>query len=153
MNVYLVRHGEAEEGADDSSRVLSERGREDVRKVADHLGKQHIVLKRIYHSGKTRARQTAEIFAEYMNPEQGVSQTDGLAPTDSPEIWQKKSSGTAEDILLVGHLPHLGKLASSMLCGSKEKNVITFAAGGALCMVRSEDDMWSLQWLLTPSIL
>ena len=63
MMLYLVRHGDAV-GADvNPTRPLSEEGREEVLKVAHHLKKNRIEVDHIWHSGKVRAIETAEIIA------------------------------------------------------------------------------------------
>jgi phosphohistidine phosphatase len=55
-----------------------------------------------------------------------------------------------EDTVLVGHLPHLGSLASLLLCGDKEKNVIDFKMGGVVCLKRLNDGKWSVEWMIVP---
>ncbi|MDH5202552.1 MAG: hypothetical protein OEZ31_08980 [Nitrospirota bacterium] len=51
--------------------------------------------------------------------------------------------------MLVGHLPHLGKLACLLLCGDIEKNIVTFKMDGIGCLKRDNKD-WSLQWKILP---
>jgi len=67
MNLYLVQHAEAKRKEEDPERPLSEKGRVDIRKVAVYIaGHINIKVSAIIHSGKTRARQTAEALAEYL---------------------------------------------------------------------------------------
>jgi len=61
LRVYLVRHGKAKSKEEDPERHLTERGAEEVRRVARFLAAAGIQVSKILHSGKTRARQTAEI--------------------------------------------------------------------------------------------
>jgi phosphohistidine phosphatase SixA len=66
VRVYLVQHGLAESADDDPLRPLTGEGADDVSRVArlatSRLGVQ---AERIVHSGKTRARETAEIWLRY----------------------------------------------------------------------------------------
>ena len=66
MRLYLVQHGEALPKQVDPERPLSERGRSDVARVADFLKGAGIRVTRVAHSGKTRARQTAELLASFV---------------------------------------------------------------------------------------
>jgi phosphohistidine phosphatase len=113
----------------------------------------NVKASRIYHSGKTRAMQTAQILADHLNPEKGMSETDSLAPMDDPALWAKRIAGMSEDIMLVGHLPYLAKLAGLLLCGDKEKMFIDFKMGGIVCLKRFDDSRWAVGWMIVPEIL
>ncbi|MEW6003381.1 MAG: phosphohistidine phosphatase SixA [Nitrospirota bacterium] len=153
MFLYLVQHAEAKREEEDPSRGLSGKGRQDIRKVASHAAKLNLKLSQIFHSGKTRALQTAEVLAGNLKPEKGISQTDGIAPLDDPRIWGERLKGMREDIMLVGHLPHLGKLASLLISGDPERNIVSFKMAGIICLKRDEGGNWFLQWMITPDIV
>ena len=106
----------------------------------------------IYHSGKTRAAQTAQIFADYLKPGKGPSQTDSLAPMDDPETWAKRIAGMDEDVMLAGHLPYLARLAGLLLCGDKEKTCVDFKMGGLVCLKRLDDGRWAVEWMIVPEM-
>jgi phosphohistidine phosphatase len=152
MNLYLVQHGEAMNKEVDPVRPLSEGGRQDVTKVAEFVAKNcGMTLSRIQHSGKLRARQTAEIFAaRFALPEPLTS--DGLAPLDDPSIWSRRLPAINADIMLVGHLPHLAKLAGALLHGEAAVAPIAFRMGGIVALAR-EEGHWSLQWMVVPDML
>ncbi len=149
MFLYLVQHAEAKREEEDTARGLTEKGIQDIRKVSATVANLNITVSQIFHSGKTRALQTAEVLAEYLKPEKGLVETNGLAPLDEPEILAGRISEMDDDTVLVGHLPHLGRLASLLLCGDKEKNVIDFKMGG-VCLKRLEDGRWSVEWMIIP---
>jgi phosphohistidine phosphatase len=149
MRVYLVQHGEAKKEEEDPLRPLSESGREDVQRVAKYAENLDINANKIFHSGKLRAKQTAEILAEKLNIEQ-VIETEELAPKADPKVWEDRLSGIDEDVILVGHLPHLSKLSGSLLCGDEEKETVIFRMGGIVCLERNGDGHWSVQWMITP---
>lgn len=153
MILYLVQHAEAKSEEEDPSRGLTEKGFQDIKKIAEYVSRFNIRVSRIFHSGKTRALQTARVLADYLKPEKGISETDGLAPLDEPEIWAERISKMDDDIILVGHLPHLGRLSSLILCGGKEKNIIDFKIGGIMCLEKFEDGNWSIEWIITPGVI
>jgi phosphohistidine phosphatase len=153
MFLYLVQHGEAKREEEDPSRPLSDKGGEDVKRVASYVSRLNLEIKEVFHSGKARAKQTAELLAGIMRIAKGISHTDGLFPLDDPVVWAERLKGEKESLMLVGHLPHLGKLSSLLLSGDKEKNIISFKMGGIVCLKRDEVGIWSLQWMITPEIL
>jgi phosphohistidine phosphatase len=154
MNLYLVQHGEAMPEKEDPQRPLSEKGRRDIKTTASFVSQRgHIRAHIVLHSGKTRALQTAQILAEHANPPDGVKQADGLAPLDDPSIWAGRLSEITEDLILVGHLPHLEKLASLLLCGTAEKKMVDFRMAGIVCLGRDETGNWTLQWIIIPDML
>jgi len=152
MLLYLVQHGDAKREEEDPSRPLSEKGIRDVKGVASHISRLNIGVEEILHSGKLRAKQTAEIMAEKLKIEKGISETDGLAPMDDASIWAERLNKRTNSLMLVGHLPHLGKLASLLLCSEKERNFVAFKMGRVVCLKRN-DTGWSLQWMITPETL
>ncbi len=154
MKLYLVQHGKAKSKEEDPSRPLSEKGTEDVRQVvafvAEHM---QVQVTSILHSGKARAQQTAHILAEYLNPPEGIKMTEGLEPLAAPSIWSERLAKTEEDLMLVGHLPHLSKLSARLICQDEEKEVIQFHRGGIVCLERNELGLWSVNWMITPDLL
>jgi phosphohistidine phosphatase len=153
MILYLVQHAEAKRKEEDPARDLTEKGRRDVQKEAGYLGKLNLPLSRIFHSGKTRALSTANILAASLNPAEGIVETIGLAPLDSPEDWAGRLETMDEDIMLVGHLPHLGKLAARLLCGHEEKSPLNFKMAGVACLRRDEARQWAVDWMLIPELI
>lgn len=157
MFLYLVQHAEAKTEEEDPSRPLSEKGERDIRKVALHLSRLNFKITRILHSRKLRAKQTAEILSEYTRPSESTAESDGLAPLDDPSSWSDRlkyvTASVTENIALVGHLPHLGKLASLLLCGEPDRNIVSFRMGSVVCLERDEKGNWALQWMITPEVL
>lgn len=150
MLAYLLQHAEAKREEEDPSRPLSEKGLQDINRVASYVSKLDIKTEMIFHSAKLRAKQTAAVLFEYLKPVRGMSEVDGLSPLDNPDIWARRLKDMPEDIIVVGHLPHLGRLASLLLCGNPEKNALSFKMAGIVCLKREETGAWSLQWMLTP---
>ena len=149
----MVQHAEAKPQAEDPARPLSEKGQEDIRRVANFIKAKGIEVSKIFHSGKLRAKQTAEALAEGISSAGGVEQAEGLASLDDPGIWMNRLKEELEDLVLVGHLPYLSKLAGLLLAGDPERKVVEFRNGGVVCLERDEDGNWSVGWVLTPELL
>jgi phosphohistidine phosphatase len=153
MNVYLVQHAEAISDQEDPLRPLSAKGREDITRVAAYLSQLNIPVSKIFHSTKLRAKQTAEILFEHLKPSRGVSEADGLSPLDDPALWAERLRDLPDGIILAGHLPHLARLASLLLCGDIDKNIVSFRMAGVVCLQRDDMGSWLLQWMLTPDVV
>jgi phosphohistidine phosphatase len=153
MFLYLIQHGEAVSKDKDPERPLSSTGVEEVGRVAAYVAANCgvVVGTSIHHSGKLRARQTAEIIATALNLP-GPEQADGLKPMDDPAIWQSRLANSSQNQVLVGHLPYMSRLASLLLIGDPGKNIVQFKMGGIVALKRDED-LWSLQWQIVPDII
>lgn len=150
MKLYLVQHGEAKRKEEDSSRPLTDKGIKDAEKVAKYIAERGVSVKKIFHSGKLRAKQTAEIYAKHLKPEEGIMESDGLNPLDPPEIWVKKLENIDEDIMITGHLPYLSKLASALIVKDENVEIIKFRYAGTVCLERDETGKWRLLWAIVP---
>src|SRR5205814_3267259 len=84
--LYLVHHGDAVGPDVDPARPLSTRGRVDVDLLAQKAAARDVKPAIIWHSGKLRARQTAEAFWRRCNPLSTFAAARGLQPTD-PTTW------------------------------------------------------------------
>lgn len=151
MKVYLVQHGEARSKEEDPERHLTDKGIKDAEEVAGLVRERYAIsVEKIIHSGKTRAIETAGIFAKYINPVSGVLEEKGLAPLDDPIIWAEKLLNAKEDIMIVGHLPYLSKLASLLLIGDQEQVIVKFQMAGVVCLERNADGQWHICWMTVP---
>jgi phosphohistidine phosphatase len=149
VRLYLVQHGEAKSEEEDPERPLTDRGASDVRRVVRQAaGAGSVTVERIVHSGKTRAQQTAAAWGGVLGAP--VEEADGLAPLDDPAIWASRVTAQAGDLMLVGHMPHLAKLAGLLLAGDPDRPVIAFRQGG---LVSLEDGpaRWSVWFILPPA--
>ena len=152
MFVYLVRHGEAKTEEEDPERGLTDKGFRDVTSTGAYVRDRGIKPYVIYHSGKKRAAQTAQIISDILKMQKGMVETKSLAPMEDPRIWVQRLSGANEDVMLVGHLPHLANLAGHLLGGGTKDDVADFKTGGIMCLKRLGDDHWVLDWSISPGI-
>jgi phosphohistidine phosphatase len=154
MKLYLVQHAEAKDKEEDPERSLTEKGWEDIRKVAHFVAKYTDTrVVNIFHSDKVRAQRTAEVLGSFLNPIAGIDRADGLDPLSDPAIWEESLQEQEENIMLVGHLPHLEKLCSLLLCGDEDKSIVNYHNSGVVCLEKDEVKQWSIQWVLIPKIL
>ncbi|MDS4073739.1 MAG: phosphohistidine phosphatase SixA [Defluviicoccus sp.] len=153
MRLYLVQHGEALPETVDRERRLSERGRADVARMAAFLGAAGVRVARVYESGKTRAHETATILAEKIAPGVPPKAVAGLAPSDPIEQTLSELAIRDEDVMLVGHLPFMGRLASMLVSGRDDPPVFEFEPGTVVCLERIEEGLWAAAWMLRPELL
>ncbi len=151
MRLYLVQHGLANDTNEDVTRPLSGQGREDITRTAGFLSlfeKPHPV--KIMHSGKLRAQQTASMFAEAWGniPVEAVAD---LNPMDDALLWAERLASLDDDVMLVGHLPYLQRLAGLMICADPNREVVRFRNGGVLCLERTNTG-WSILWQINPTL-
>ena len=151
MRVYLVQHGEAKSEAEDPERSLTNRGEEETRKISFAVKKLGIHPSRIYHSGKKRAEQTAGIIARALDLSPQVGQ--GLNPNDDVYPWVERISREAEDLMLVGHLPFMEKLASFLVCGDERTKAVLFRYSAILCLEKKESGRFAVDWILKPEMV
>jgi phosphohistidine phosphatase len=152
MLVYLARHGEALSEEEDPVRSLSEAGRYHVKQIGSLLATRiNILPGYIFHSPKTRASQTASILSEALSGPPVPSVQDGLLPIDDPAIWRDRLVNMDKEVLLVGHLPHLSRLASLLLLWDPSKDIFDFTPGTVLCLEKTAD--WRVKWMLSPRVL
>ena len=152
MKLYLVRHGEAVAEDVDPARPLSAAGRREVEGVARVLTRMHVQPAAVIHSGKLRARQTAEVLADALGAHDALEEGEDLTPNADPRRWAARS-GERPDVMLVGHLPHLARLLSGLAGVPEEAELARIATGTALCLSRGKrSDRWQIGWMLTPSL-
>ena len=117
MELILWRHAEAEIGEPDLGRKLTSRGEKQARRVAEWLHAQLPDSARILVSPATRAQQTAQALAEVTHRKfktvedvaPGASVRDVLLAADWPR--------SKVPVVVVGHQPTLGHVASFLLAG------------------------------------
>lgn len=136
MEIYLMQHGQSFSKEADPERSLTPEGEIQIEASAQALQKMGLGFDLVVTSPKKRARQTAEIVAQKLDyPINEIKVTETLQPTaPAPEaIAFLKAYEDKGRVLLAGHLPSLGEIASDLLSeGSKVS--IHFEMGG-LCWI------------------
>ena len=100
----------------------------------------------VWHSGKLRARQTADAFWRACNALAELSATRDLQPADPPEWIRDRLRGESRDILIAGHLPHLSRLLTLLLAG-REETAAGFPQHGVVALVTDDaGETWKELW-------
>jgi phosphohistidine phosphatase len=153
MRIYLVQHGEAKSEEEDPRRTLTDKGVGEVQKVAEFLRPLTLAVDTVWHSGKARAQQTAELLAEAIGAQARVVAREGLGPKDPVTATKEALEQAGGDVMIVGHLPFLGKLVALLVTGREELGIVEFQYGGLVCLERRADGSWQIRWMITPRLL
>jgi phosphohistidine phosphatase len=152
MALYLVQHGKAHPKDQDAEQGLSQEGVAEVERIAGVARQYGVRVRSIRHSGKKRAQQTAEIFAVALSPDKGVQSCKGIDPLDDVTVVAGDLH-SADDLMLVGHLPFMERLTAYLITGTVEKLVFKFQNGGIVCLDKGpEGRFWFIKWTLMPKI-
>jgi len=145
MFLYLVHHGDAVGPDVDPRRPLSQEGRADVERIAAKaagLGASPAV---VWHSGKLRAKQTAEIFWRACNALAELSASRDLQPDDPPQWMRDRLRAETRDILIAGHFPYLPRLLALLVTGG-EAGVLFPQHGIVALETLDEGATWREVW-------
>ena len=148
MTIYLVQHGLCLAKEVDPERSISPEGRDAIIQVAHTAANAGITISTIYHSGKLRAFQTAELFSEHLKTP-NIECIPGLSPLDNVEDFARRFQ-FAEKIMLVGHLPFMQRLAAYLITGNQDLTVVKFQNAGIVCLNQDETSNWYLKWTIMP---
>lgn len=152
MLLYLVRHGEASSEREDHMRPLSKQGTADISELARLLAHRFKLMPgSIFHSPKLRAAQTASIISQGLPQAPPPVETDGLTPMDDPAVWAERLETMDLDTMLVGHLPHLPRLASLLLLWDSGREILEFTPGTVVCLEKT--GAWRVKWMISPDTL
>ena len=152
MALYLVQHGKSLPTEIDYDRSLSDEGNATVGRIAQVAAGYNVSVSFIEHSGKTRARQTAEIMASLLNPEGGVVQSSGLDPNDDVTAVADRYADS-DNVMIVGHLPFMERFVSHLIAGRPDLTIFKFQNGGIVCLDKDPGNgSWYIAWTLMPKI-
>ncbi len=144
MRLYLVQHGEAVTKDVNPDRPLSEQGRVDVQRLASWLGEQEAEVALILHSGKTRARQTAELLQGLLKSGGKIRQQDGLAPNDPPAIFLDSMQNRDEDVLAASHMPFVARVLALAIAKDPDLQLADFRPGTVAGIECDNEGHWRL---------
>lgn len=150
MDLILWRHADAEEGLVDLNRALTDKGRKQAEKMGFWLSQRLPKDARILVSPARRAQQTAAGLGRTYDTAKSIAPGATAAHLLSAAGWPE----TPGSVLLVGHQPSLGRLASLLLCG--EERDFTIKKGAILWLtnrVRQGEGQVLLKAALNPELL
>jgi phosphohistidine phosphatase len=152
MALFLVQHGKSLPKEVDPQQGISEEGKSEALRIASVAKGYGVTVARILHSGKKRARQTADIFAQAFGLSEKVEERGGLKPLD--DVAAIAGAVDARDnTMLVGHLPFMERLTAYLVTGDPAIRVFKFQNGGIVCLDKDlEKQTWYIKWTLMPHI-
>ncbi|HEX3703695.1 MAG TPA: phosphohistidine phosphatase SixA [Vicinamibacterales bacterium] len=146
MTLFLVHHGDAVMPDVDTRRPLSLRGREEVTQVAARAAAIGARPDVVWHSGKLRARQTAEEFWRACNALAELSATRDLQPADPPVWIRDRLRGESRNVMIVGHYPHLPDLLALLTAAPPDAHP-PFPQHGVVALESlDEGETWKEIW-------
>ena len=150
--LLLIRHAQAVSEIEDPERPLSAEGRQQAKQTGSIISRVLPQVDVIYHGSKRRAEETAEILAAAIESENGVRWRSGLNPNDPvDQIMKELDAEGHKRVMIVGHLPFLGHLASRLLTGTVGPRTVRFAPASAANLTRS-GKRWKLVWMVNPTL-
>lgn len=155
--VFLVHHAEAVSAEIDHMRPLSSAGLQQAERVARAAAERSARPAVIWHSGKLRARQTAEACLRALNPFAQFTAVRGLQPDDDPETMATALAGEDRDVLIASHMPLLPALlhrltthsTGSGQAGRRDGMAAEFPPHGCVALERV-GDTWEERWRVSP---
>jgi phosphohistidine phosphatase len=155
VDIFLMQHGEAASEAENPDRPLTDAGRAAVQRVAARAEAAGVHVGPCVHSGKLRAEQTARLLVTHLGADVSVESRAGLSPNDpvAPVAEWVRQMTQHRALALVGHLPFLDRLASLLVAGDEDAQVVSFRMGGLVKLEPKADrDGFSVAWVLTPDL-
>ena len=153
MRIYLVQHGKAKTKEEDPDRHLTEDGLAEVERVGEFIRPLGVHVEAVWHSGKARAVETAEVLARVVKADHGAIARDGLAPNDQVDPVIRELERSETDVMIVGHLPFLSKLAAKLLVGKEASEIVAFKNSGVVCLESDKGGVWRLIWAIVPDLI
>jgi phosphohistidine phosphatase len=148
VRLFLVHHGDAVGPEVDPRRPLSLGGREAVERLAAEAAARGARPAVVWHSGKLRAKQTAEAFWRACNALAELSASRDLQPDDPPAWIRDRLRAEPRDLLIAGHFPHLPRLLA-LLVGGREDEGGSFPLHGVVALQTADDgETWTELWRL-----
>jgi phosphohistidine phosphatase len=149
VELILWRHADAAEGLPDYQRELTAKGRKQAQRMAQwlntHLPESTVVLV----SPAVRAQQTAKAL------ERALTTCDAL-DTGTDCMTALKAIGEADRakaIVVVGHQPTLGRIASRLLTGVEGDLSVKKAVAWWITVRRERKALGVLRAVMTPEML
>ncbi len=150
MRVYLIQHGDAVTKDVDPDRPLSQKGWGDIERLAAYVSKIGLRATRMMHSGKARAKQTAELLMPAFGVHGEAVVQPGLNPKDTPTRIMEALATQPEHTVVVGHMPSLGRLASALVTGDDGNNVVISKPGTLVGLEHYGQGEWGIVLALRP---
>lgn len=149
MDLILWRHADAAEGSPDHERALTDKGRTQAKRMAQWLNKHLPDDAVVLVSPAVRAQQTAQALKRSFTTSDALD-TGADAAAVLKAIGPPKAGRT---ILVVGHQPTLGQVASLLLTGTAGDLGVKKGAVWWITVRREKKSLAVLRAVMTPDML
>lgn len=150
FTLILVRHGRYDDHQIPGGE-LTPSGVQEIELMAGVIASLGFHPNHIWHSGKKRAEQTAQLLSSRcgdIRPEE----KSGIAPGDDCQAFAESLRSQNGQWLVVSHLPFLERLAGELLFKMPDQQMIQFYPGSMLCLKRHDMD-WHIKWFIHPDLI
>ena len=137
MHLYLIHHGVAVGPEEDPRRPLSNVGAAGVARIAAKAAALGAKPDVVWHSGKLRAKQSAQEFWRACNALAELSVSKDLQPDDPPQWIRDRLRAETRDVAIAGHFPLMPRLLALLTTGGEAG--VDFPLNGIVALV-SEDE-------------
>lgn len=161
LSLFLMRHGIAEDASPttaDADRALTDEGIRKTTRAAAGLRVLDVAPDVIFSSPLRRAEETARLVADALGAADQIELAPALAGGVAPEriLSALRVPRRAGQVLLVGHQPDLGYLASYLMTGAATLAPLPFRKAGVAALSLDAFPPAHpavLEWFLTPAQL
>ncbi|MBE7537953.1 MAG: hypothetical protein HS122_06040 [Opitutaceae bacterium] len=161
--LYLIRHAHAVPASEDPLRPLSLAGVQECALLVRFFAENHQLLPtQIWHSPHARSRETADRLAAGLNQDSARVEIPGILGDDDPRVLLARVNDLppGSEIAVVGHDPHLTRLASLLIRGRSKPALMDLKKGSVLALEKTEtrhkksgQPRWMVCWYMTPGLL
>lgn len=143
--IFLVHHADAVGPDVDPQRPLSTAGLQHATRLAAEAASRGVKPAAVWHSGKLRARQTAEAMWRACNPLAELAAVRGLQPTDPPDEIEARLAGETRDVMIVGHMPSLPRILDVLSGRRDHETGAEFPLHGIVAL-EPKGTLWVEKW-------
>jgi phosphohistidine phosphatase SixA len=151
VNVFIMRHGEAEASADsDVKRELTPQGREDIAQMATDYESALSRVDAIWASPYIRTQQTAQLLSQHLS--KPIITQPFLPPNGNPiDTLAALENHRNETVLIVSHQPLIGILVDGL--AGLEPGRYRMGTGALACLATKvyANGGCNLEWLHQPA--
>ena len=147
MFLYLIQHAKSKSKEEDPERGITDGGRVETERIAEYFRSLNPEIHVIWQSGKKRAKETAEIFAQTLGIDNRILEHSNLLPNDPVGPVTSALEKMYKNVIIVGHLPFLPRLMTHLTTGTDSCQIVNFRNSGIICLERNEDQ-WGIAWII-----
>ena len=150
LSLILMRHGSYDD-REIPGGELTPLGIQEVELMAGVIASLGFQPNHIWHSGKRRAEQTAQLLSSRCGSVEPVERP-GIEPGGDSRVFADVLRSQIGQLLVVSHLPFLERLSGELLFQMPDQQMIQFFPGSMLCLKRTDMD-WHIKWFLHPDLI